>query len=250
MKLKRFYKPRFLLVYPLAVWLFIAANTTEGSFALGGLVVLLGEALRLWANGYVGHVKVNWTQKWRGDAKIGQLMTAGPYAYVRHPLYLGTFLLGLGFCIIVGSWWLTLAALAFFLVIYGRKMAQEERILLDECGEAFARYRRAVSQWLPTWRRYPGGEGRWGWEGIMASREPKTLIWVTVMLILLYFREELIQEREALWTQHTFKHIFLLGLAVVLMLSDGIFELVRRWRKRHAAPPAASADSSAPPSGA
>ena len=234
MKMRRLYKPRFLLVYPLAAGLFIVAHTTEGSLGAGIVVVFLGEALRLWANGYVGHVKVNWTQKARGDAKIGRLITAGPYAYVRHPLYLGTFLLGLGFCIIVGSWWLTLSALAFFLLVYQRKMAQEERILFEEWGEAFERYRQAASQWLPSWQRYQGGEGHWSWQGIVASRELKTLVWVTVLLILLYFREELIQKRQALWAEHQFKHALLLGLAVALMLSDGILELVRRWRKRRA----------------
>ena len=158
--LKRLSKPRFLLVYPLAAWLFIAAVTSERSFRLGIVLVALGETLRLWANGYVGHVKVNRTQTARGDAKIGRLITAGPYAFVRHPLYLGTFLIGLGFCLAVKNLWLSLVALIFFLVVYGVKMRKEERLLLEECGPSYARYLAAVPQWLPIGARYADRQGQ------------------------------------------------------------------------------------------
>ena len=229
---KRFRKLRFLFVYPLVVGLFIVAHTTERNLQLGVLVVLLGETLRLWANGYVGHAKVNWTQKWRGDAKIGQFITAGPYAYIRHPLYLGTFLLGLGFCIIVGSVWLALTALVSYGMIYRRKMRQEEAVLQEEWGETFERYRAAVPRWVPTWRRYSDREGRWSWRGIAASRELKTLVWVIVLIGFLYFREEVAQEHESMWPIHSLKHLVLLVVLVLLMLGDGVFEMVRRWRMR------------------
>ena len=160
MKLKRFTKPRFLLVYPMVALLFLTARTTEWGFRLGMVVVWLGELVRFWANGYVGHVKVNWTQQWRGDAKIGRLITAGPYAYVRHPLYLGTFLIGAGFCLVVGNPWFALSAAALFLVVYHRKMVEEERSLLHEGEDAYARYHAAVPRWLPTGRRYDRRTGQ------------------------------------------------------------------------------------------
>ena len=225
-------KPRFLLVYPLAVWLFWVAAPTETTLRVGILFVLLGEIVRLWANGYVGHVKVNWTQKWRDDPKIGQLITGGPYAYVRHPLYLGTFLIGVGFCIIVGNVWLALVALGFFLMIYRRKMTQEEAILLDEWRDAFERYRQAVPRWLPTGRRNPHPHGQWSWQGIRASKELKTFVWVLVLLIGMYFRGELLNEHESFLHHHGFKHVLLLALMVILILSDVTYELVHRWRRR------------------
>ena len=229
--MKRLKKLRFILVYPLAIGLFLAARTTERSLLIGIVVVALGEALRLWANSYVGHVKVNRTEPWRGDAKIGQLITAGPYAYVRHPLYLGTFLLGVGFCIIVGNRWLALLALLFFLVVYQRKMREEDAVILNEWGETFVRYQHAVLAWIPTWRRYADPQGKRSWEGILASKELKTLAWVIVGVILLYFREEFVQERESLWRQHRLKHIVLLGVAVALALGDGIYTLVHRQHR-------------------
>lgn len=228
-------KLRFFFVYPLLAWVLLAARTTERSLHVGIGLVILGEWLRFWANGYVGHVKVNWTQKWRGDAKIGSLVTAGPYAFVRHPLYLGTFLIGAGFCVIADRLVVSLAALGFFLIVYRRKMSQEERLLRDEAGSPYLVYEAAVPRWLPTWQRYPNREGRWSWQGIAASREWKTLIWVIVVIVALYFREELMQQGEVFSPNDWMKHVLLLVTAAVLMLTDGMSELLAR-RKRTSHP--------------
>lgn len=227
----RLTKVRFLLVWPLAVWLFIAAYTTERQLHIGLGLILLGELLRLWTNGYVGHIKVNWTQKWRGDPKIGRLVTAGPYAVIRHPLYLGTFLIGAGFCLIGGNLWMSAAALAFFLIVYRRKMAQEEALLCDEIGTPYIVYQAAVPRWLPTWQRYPNRHGRWSWQGIITSREWKTLIWVFVTILAMYFREEFVQEHEFFPPGEWLKHTILLIIGLVLMVTDGVIEMISR-RKR------------------
>ena len=230
--MKRLKKPRFLFAYPLVAWLLIVAHTTELRLRLGFSVVLLGALLRFWANGYVGHVKVNWTQKWRGDAKIGRLVSAGPYVFVRHPLYLGTFLIGAGFCVMVGDLWLALAALAFFLIVYRRKMTEEETMMRDELGEAFDAYQRLVPRWLPTGRRYPHPEGAWSWQGILASKELKTMIWLVVFSILLYLREEFVQEHEFFSGRKWARHAVLLGIAAALIAWDAVSELRRRRAKR------------------
>ena len=232
--MNRLTKPRFLLAYVLVVWLFLVARTTEHQLYVGVLLALLGESVRIWANGYVGHVKVNWTNKWRGDAKIGRLMTAGPYAFVRHPLYLGSFLIGAGFCVVVGNFWFSLAALGFFLIVYGLKMTHEEQLLRRECGTEYLLYHAAVPRWFPTGQRYPKRHGRWTWEGVRASKELKTVVWVIVCLLALYFREEFWQEHERFDGKEWLKHTLLALFGLLLMASDGIFELVRRTRRRRA----------------
>lgn len=233
--MSRWRKPRFLFAYAMVPLLFLGSKTTEPQQRLGLALVGLGELIRLWANGYVGHVKVNVTQE--GDAKIGRLITAGPYAYVRHPLYLGTFLIGAGFCLVVGNLWLSLAALASFLAIYRTKMKEEESRIGDECGEAYAAYHRAVPRWLPTFRRYAKPEGRWMWQGITASKEWKTVVWLIVVAMALYLYEEAWQEHEFLsrHKQKWIKHVVVLLIMVVLMATDGLIELIRR-RAQRAAP--------------
>ena len=235
MRIGIFRRPRFAFVFLLVIWLFLFAHTTEASLRWGAMIALVGEAVRLWANGYVGHQKVNWTEKWRGDSKIGRLVTGGPYAFVRHPLYFGTFLIGAGFCVVVRNPWFAAFALAGFLIIYRQKMTEEEVTLASEAGEEFERYRQIVPRWLPTGRRYPHAQGAWSWQGIAASREWKTAIWVGALLIALYLREEVVQEHEFLAADHWKKHVLWLVIFMLLAASDGIAELMRYRAKRLAA---------------
>ncbi len=230
--MSRLRKPRFFWVYPLALWLFLVARTTESSLRLGVVLVLLGETLRLWANGYVGHMKVNLAGNGRNEPKIGQLITSGPYAYVRHPLYVGTVLIRLGFCTAANNPLLLVGAAIFFLAVYPPKVLQEELILSQECGEAYQAYERAVPRWVPSFRRCAQPHGQWSWEGIWASQEPKTLAWVVVGLIALYFREEGWQEHQFFTSKRWLKHAVLAALLVLLVAGDGIFELVKRIRNR------------------
>jgi len=225
-------KPRFLFVYPFAVWLFVTARITEPALRLGIVVIGLGELLRLWANGYVGHVKVNETGLRRGEIKIGQLITAGPYSFVRHPLYLGTALIGAGFCLIVGNWWVSLGALGCFLLLYRRKMAEEEATIEREWGAQYMAYHRRVPRLFPKIPPYAKRVGTWSWQGIAASKEWKTCIWVTVLLIALYFREEVIQEHDFLTAHVWRKQIALLVVALLLMTIDLVAELSKRWTQR------------------
>ena len=224
---RKFRKPRFAVVYALAALVICYAHTTALTFQIGIMVAALGEVVRLWANGYVGHVKVNRTDASSGAPKIGRLITAGPYAFVRHPLYLGTLLIAAGTFIIVGNWWLGLIAPACLVTIYRRKMAEEEARIHSEWGEAYTRYHASVSRWLPLRRRYARAEGQWSWQGIVASKEYKTLVWVIALLILLYLREEYWQEHDFL-AQRRWHDVVLIGIAVVLILADGVSELLKR----------------------
>ena len=231
-----FRKARFFWVYPLVFLLFATASISERSLRIGVILALLGEALRWWADGYVGHVKVNTTQHWRHDPKIGRLITAGPYAYVRHPLYFGTLLIGLGFCVAVRNLPLTLAALALFFFLYHRKAEREEQLILGEWGEAYAAYQRAVPRWWPIHPPYAERHGRWSWQGIRASKEWKTLLWVIIALLAVYFREEWSQEHELFSGDGRFKHVLLAAAAGLLILSDGVLELIVR-RRAASSPP-------------
>ncbi len=217
-------KPRFLWIYPVLVLVVLTAHTTERALRVGILLAGLGEALRFWANGYVGHVKANWTPP--GAPKIGRLITAGPYAYVRHPLYVGSFLIGVGICVIVGNPWVWVTALLPFVWTYRRKVIQEEQQIAQGWPE-YETYRRAVPRWLPTWRHYPGGAGMWSWRGVRASKEWKTAIWVAVSVIALYLREAWWQERGGL-SSATPRQFLWLGLLVVLIITDLVVELTKR----------------------
>jgi protein-S-isoprenylcysteine O-methyltransferase Ste14 len=111
----------------------------------GGAIALLGLAFRAWS---AGHIRKN-----------AALATSGPYAHTRNPLYLGSFVLGLGFTIASGRPWLGLLFAALFLGIYLPVMRVEASTLSQLFGDDYARYAAAVPLFFPR---------------ITAYRDPKT----------------------------------------------------------------------------
>lgn len=216
--LKVIKKTRFAIMYPFVVYMFLQARTTDASLIWGMTVVFVGELIRWWANGYVGHNKVNRTNQNDGQARIGRLITAGPYSYVRHPLYLGTFLIVTGICITAASIWFGMLVSFVYLWVYQQKINQEDSLLFDECDKEYTDYKNKVSQWIPYKVAYKHPKGIWMWQGIKESKEWKTILWLSVLFITLYLREEWYQEGEFYPVE--FKHLFFLGLLFLLVAVD------------------------------
>ncbi len=116
------------------------------SLAMGGILAVCGLSLRAWA---AGHIRKNL-----------QLAASGPYAYTRNPLYLGSFLLGLGFTLACGRWWLAALFALFFLGIYLPVMRVEATTLAELFGDEFERYARRVPLFFPRLSPHRGEGGR------------------------------------------------------------------------------------------
>ncbi|MFL6229023.1 MAG: methyltransferase family protein [Pyrinomonadaceae bacterium] len=126
----------------------LLADARALSLAVGGVIAVDGLAIRAWAS---GHIRKN-------DA----LATSGPYAHTRNPLYLGSFLIGIGFTVAAsGRWWLLLVLggtfAALFLGIYLRVMRVEAQTLAQLFGEEYENYARAVPLFAPRLVPYRGG---------------------------------------------------------------------------------------------
>ena len=115
----------FLIFARPEVWTLIA----------GGAVALAGILIRAWAS---GHIRKN-----------EELATGGPYAYTRNPLYLGSFVLGVGFTLAAGRWWLALIFIALFLGIYLPVMRVEAKELTAIFGEKYLEYAQRVPLFFP-----------------------------------------------------------------------------------------------------
>ena len=137
-------RPRLLAVYAVAgvaLWL---SRPTPLSMAMGALPIALGEILRLWATGHLH--------------KNDSLTITGPYAYLRHPLYFGTLLIGLGFLIMAWSPIALALASVFGAVYFGYYMPYKDRIesarLESLYGDAYRRYSAAVPRLIPRLHAY------------------------------------------------------------------------------------------------
>jgi protein-S-isoprenylcysteine O-methyltransferase Ste14 len=130
---------RLRAVWLLAILFFWIARPTPTRLALGALVALAGLAVRAWAAGVI--------------QKDTELAIAGPYAFTRNPLYLGSLLLGTGAVVAGGSWVFALVFVTFFVFVYGRTMKREEAVLEELFGDRYRRYASRVPLLAP---RLPG----------------------------------------------------------------------------------------------
>jgi protein-S-isoprenylcysteine O-methyltransferase Ste14 len=158
------------------------ARPRPGTLIVGVLISILGLLLRAWA---AGHIHKN-----------SALATSGPYAYTRNPLYLGSFLLGLGFSIGSGRWELGVLFALLFLGIYLPVMRVESAALAQLFGENFQQYVRAVPLFVPRLTPYRDGENNdVGFDGslYMRYREYRAafgllIAWGLLVLKAYYFK--------------------------------------------------------------
>ncbi len=131
------------------LWL---ARPSAASLAAGMLVAAVGAALRLWA---AGHVE-----------KSREVTSSGPYRYTRHPLYLGSTIIGVGMALAAGQVWLGLAIVAYLASTLTAAMRAEEAHLREKFGDAYDQY---ASKRVPTSAR------AFSWERAWRNREHHAL---------------------------------------------------------------------------
>jgi protein-S-isoprenylcysteine O-methyltransferase Ste14 len=148
-----------LLLVPLFVASFIGTAYPFGSHAAGlaweiacFLVSAAGLALRMLT---VGTSPRGTSGRNTRAQKAAVLNTTGPYSVVRHPLYLGNSLIGLGLAMFTRTWFLPLIVTLATVLYYERIAAREEQFLEARFGEAFRRWAARVPAVVPrpgAWR--------------------------------------------------------------------------------------------------
>jgi protein-S-isoprenylcysteine O-methyltransferase Ste14 len=154
----------------LALWL---ARPTLTSVAVGMSIALIGQTLRIWA---AGHIE-----------KGREVTRSGPYRLVRHPLYLGSAIMGAGFIWAAQSLAVTMLVAAYMTVTLAAAMRTEERTLTAKFGDQYAAYREGRSS-------SPGAAGAapvdrpFRWSRVAANREYRAVIGFLAVAALLFLR--------------------------------------------------------------
>ena len=131
----KFQRWRVPLGFLCAIVFLLAARPAMWSLVIGGAIAVVGLLIRAWA---AGHIRKN-----------AVLAVSGPYAYTRNPLYLGSFLLGLGFTVGGGNWWLAALFAIWFLGIYLPVVRKEAVDLRQIFGADYEKYAAAVPLFVP-----------------------------------------------------------------------------------------------------
>ena len=84
------------------------------------------------------------------EQRADQLNQTGIYSLVRHPLYLGNFVIWLGISLFTGSWWLILITIFIFWFYYEKIMFAEEEYLRRQFGESYLNWAVRTPAFLPT----------------------------------------------------------------------------------------------------
>jgi protein-S-isoprenylcysteine O-methyltransferase Ste14 len=170
---------------PLVVAMLLFARPTAASFAWGLPLALLGEAIRLWGVSLAGS-----STRVTGEVGAIELVTSGPFAHVRNPLYLGNILLYVGMGIASNALfpWLQAAGLCWFAFQYSAIVGLEEDFLRTRFGEEYERYCAAVPRFIPSPRRYDAGgiqpELSWA-RGLRSDRRSlQAIVLLTIALLV------------------------------------------------------------------
>lgn len=135
----------FLLVM---IWF---AQPTAASIVLGFLLMACGEGIRFWGVSIAG-------SETRTTGRVGGtfLITTGPFAYVRNPLYVGNMLMyaGVGIMSMALFPWLLVVAMVLFYIQYYLIVTQEEEYLNERFGDEYRSYASVVGRFIPRFKQY------------------------------------------------------------------------------------------------
>ncbi len=156
---------------------------TRSSLLLGALFfIVLGESLRVWASGSIVKSKI--------------LSVSGPYRFVRNPLYLGSFLIGIGFTLLLWQPFLFILYLFFFWFFYWGTIQKEEESLKENFGDPYRLYLRHVPRLFPRLVPYrEKGSRSFRFRQVFENGETITLLTILFVLFLLHVKRALERER-------------------------------------------------------
>jgi protein-S-isoprenylcysteine O-methyltransferase Ste14 len=186
------FKYRSYTPLPFLIVMVLCGRPTLISLLAGFVVAMLGELIRFWGVSIAG-------SETRTTGNVGgtYLITTGPFAYVRNPLYLGNMIVyaGIGVMSMALFPWLLMIAIIWFYIQYYLIVTREEEYLIDRFGAAYNDYCTQVGRFLPRMTPYispsPSPKIVDPKEGLASERRTlQAISIVTLVLVAMYvFRQ-------------------------------------------------------------
>lgn len=167
--------------YIFAIIFLAFCRPTMRSIIVGIVIAIVGLLIRAWA---CGHLR-----------KVKEVDTSGPYAFTRNPLYLGSFLITIGFGVASNVWWLAAIAIIFFLSIYIPVINVETSELESVMGEPYREYARHVPRFMPRLWPWNNSGRRFDFRLYLKNGEYMAALGVSAaalaLIVIGYFRNTL-----------------------------------------------------------
>jgi protein-S-isoprenylcysteine O-methyltransferase Ste14 len=171
----------------LVVPLLVPGRQTVSGWIIAAALIVGGEIVRLLGVSAAGAVTR------RRSRDVQRLVTYGIFAWVRNPLYIGNFLIWMGFVVGSGVLWFLPVAIALFALEYTLIVRYEEGVLESIFGAQYVDYRARTPRWLPR-RPRAASDGPHYWREAMRS-EGSTMAQFAALAVAFYIKARIFSSK-------------------------------------------------------
>jgi len=175
----------------LGVPLVMPGSTSPFRWEVGLALIVIGETIRLAGVAAAGTVTR------RRSRNVQRLVTYGIFAWVRNPLYIGNFLIWIGFVTISGVLWFLPFAVLLFAVEYELIVRYEEGVLESTFGRDYLDYKIFTPRWIPRPPKTPPPVGEYHWAEAFRS-EISTFLQYAVLLLAFWIKSRVMKGQASL----------------------------------------------------
>lgn len=140
-------------VIPIPFKVYFEGTSTLLLWIVGFLLMLAGIAFRIYTAGYLQGKHTTTT------IIADYMCTSGPFAYIRNPLYLGNFIIGLSLAVAFNEWYGYLLFAIHYIGVYSILISYEEKFMAEKFGTAYADYREHTRRLIPRLKPFKGSFG-------------------------------------------------------------------------------------------
>lgn len=185
-------------------------------FAL--IVSLFGLFIRIYT---VGHTPKNTSGRNTKQGQVAEtLNTSGMYSIVRHPLYVGNYLMWLGPAMLTGHFWFIISFTLFYWVYYERIMYAEEQFLRNKFGKQYLEWSKNVPAFIPNFKNFKKSNLPFSWKKVL-KKEKNGLFALFLIFCVFDFSGEIIENA-------TDYNYFLIGMCVFTGLSYIVLKYLKK----------------------
>ncbi|MEO8710835.1 MAG: isoprenylcysteine carboxylmethyltransferase family protein, partial [Parafilimonas sp.] len=142
-------------------------------------ITFIGFGIRIYT---VGNSPENTSGRNTKSQIADQLSTKGIYSIVRHPLYVGNFLMWFGIALLTQNIWFILAFIFMYWVYYERIMFAEEQYLRKKFGDTYLHWAAGTPAFIPNFKHYQSAGSRFKIKKVLKQEKTGLLL-----VFLMYF---------------------------------------------------------------